>query len=1290
MDEGSENSIYYLLTSLCEKFAVDQSAVRKLRSRVYEILLKKRTNNDSDKSFKTRKGLDPYCNLLAWQFTLATKYGLVEHGTELKECGQYVREHFGDAIIQFLLCLHNVPYDHDDSMDLELPLSCKNLYKNSALRVKSDCSTNVFMNSDESHSSGDLWDIVSKKSYSYRKNWEDFGHPEPDKEKPFLSELGEKSHLWVENLPSVYFSCTFQSPIPVRPQVKTVSEFVKDVKYLLVGMASYSFSYNECGDFFLVPNITVKGLTPSILKTYSDEFIFCGTCYKALHEIATPSPYSGEYKQDGYIFAELCQSIQRYLEFYRTVVIGIPDSMGLLKLYERTNQLRSHLTTLTEICKLGPYSKSERMPHGVSLLNYLYQTALNLTDKNVLLVLYAILFPCCQVYFSRFLQQWLLEGSVNDPYEEFFIKSNFKYVSTRGRTYWTRSYFIREDVVPDFLLDLIMDILNCGKTMNLLKLCMPSSKLCSYLMGKKPLIISCCLTSEQLSLLEQNATSYYLEVLSECGSRMKLEQIVRASKEQDPFFMNLIAKKRAMTLRRLELERKKVLEEEKEKKLDEITVLKEQYDSALQLKQSRIASEIETEIKQIEFNISIENVRDKLIEKEAKEMIDYYNKLYEISDQRRKKIETHIQKLKTYCLDQSIPVEINSSEESFYSVDDVVKEEENDEKFIDSLPECEQEGALVSEPQSELKPMHSSQSLDIINANNEKSEDNTIKAVMETFAMARKIKEKVLSEEMGIILAAPVHKKQVSSIFDNEKLTDAQRNKLRVLSSEFGIEIKPPQIKKSLTQCEINRNVVLGSSDCFYPFKLDNVNYLNKNLATSTEESEKKIKKSTSLSLDFVKIDPPIPMSVDTTPMSESTTSRLVLSVEKGEFESIPTTADTHITDEGFVFDGIPESGYIPIKRSFSDTLQKKVFSKRVTVEEASGLSTNCLKLFLHESISIPLATQTKLAENELLKYFIDNLHYFKHLNSLRDYFFLQDGEFGRNITENLFEKLYDVHFPIELINCRTLQNLVFGALQMSSKFQENSNYLSFKINSLPKRFHLGDPDVLDCLSLTYKVHWPLNILLPVDTVSKYDEVFKYLLKLNRISWVLKKIFLELKILAKVSGKKEIYLMMSPHYRRLHQCRHVMLHFIQTLQNYVVGEVLQSSWEIFERSLSTVNNLDSLYLAHTTYIKNILFLCLLNQKSTPLRKVIHKIFVVILKFYDHLRSRSWNCENGTYVHPNFSKLESIFQNFEEFVLYLFKIGRKVARSGYQPHLTQLLDMLDVNGYYSSKNDIHVT
>jgi len=297
------------------------------------------------------------------------------------------------------------------------------------------------------------------------------------------------------------------------------------------------------------------------------------------------------------------------------------------------------------------------------------------------------------------------------------------------------------------------------------------------------------------------------------------------------------------------------------------------------------------------------------------------------------------------------------------------------------------------------------------------------------------------------------------------------------------------------------------------------------------------------------------------------------------------------------------------------------------------------------------------------------------------------DGEFGRNITEGLFEKLYDANFPMELINCHTLQVLVYKALDYSTKFQENSDCLSFRINNLPKIFDLGDPDVLDCISLTYKTGWPLNILLPSDTISRYDEVFKFLLKLHRISWVLQNIFQDLKSLVKEAESHKTILMMSPEYRRLHQCRHVMTHFIQTLQSYVVGEVLQSSWEIFEKNLQSVVNIDQMYALHTNYIKNILFMCLLNQKSAPLRKVLHSIFVVILKFYDYLRSRPWKYEDGVYVHPNFKKLENIFSNFEDLVLFLFKVGHKVVKSGYQPHLMQLLDMLDVNNYYSKRRNV---
>lgn len=225
--------------------------------------------------------------------------------------------------------------------------------------------------------------------------------------------------------------------------------------------------------------------------------------------------------------------------------------------------------------------------------------------------------------------------------------------------------------------------------------------------------------------------------------------------------------------------------------------------------------------------------------------------------------------------------------------------------------------------------------------------------------------------------------------------------------------------------------------------------------------------------------DRPVPMSVDSTPLSELPQSPLItpsstfLSCDTfrgGEDSSAPTTADTHLTEHDFDFNREQER-LIPIYADRSeDKSQKTVFSKRVTETEAAGVSTNSLGLFLHECVQIPLVTQTKLINEELLRYFVEDLEYLKHLSSLRDYFFLQDGEFGRHITDKLFTKLYEANFPAQLINCRILKDLVFGALDMSNKNQRLACHLSFRINSVPKCFDLGNPDVLDCLSLTYKV----------------------------------------------------------------------------------------------------------------------------------------------------------------------------------------------------------------------------
>ncbi|XP_057668490.1 gamma-tubulin complex component 6 [Diorhabda carinulata] len=1405
--EEENDSVFNLITNLCEKFHNDPRDIKLARTRCYEILLEKRVS-ECKKDFQDLKGMaDPYCNFLSWEFQLIHEYNMKNHAHELKTTVENVRQCYKDVpddfnrILQFLMALRNVPTKNENILDLsslppikdfenfnkmfQLPYSLKKAFNtkessqtcdtiqytdasNDNIVIKNSTFNELFK--DEGYESPsktpeDIWELASKLKYSTRRTWESFGYPEPDKEPPFMSELGALSSLWVENLESLYMFRLFKDGAVFNTRTIPRKEFIKDLKCLLVGLASESFGFDELGQFYLVPGISVEAITPEALTHYCKDLIFTGTCCKALNKLSTLNIETGKYKYQGYVYTEFCESVNRYLKFYQTAVCSIPDSVKFLQFHEKTYQLRLQVNTLASVCKIGPYTVSEETENGVALLNYLYHKVLSLNNEKVIYVLYSILYPCCQVYFSRFLKQWILEGTLNDPYGEYFIIANPKYIVSRGRTYWTRSYGFKEDIIPDFLVDLRSDILLCGKSMNLLKNCAHSSKLRLYLMGKKPPIISCCVTLDQLSALRQNTINYYLDFYEEYGSRFNIDEVLLKNNQEHPILLGLIAKKRAVTLKRLEFEREKVILVENEKKMEEMAYLREQYDSAMEQKQIRIAREIQEEIVQMEDNLRTELKRQNLVKEEAKKLIDFYTKLCESAEEKKYKIETQIKSIKNITIDKfedpivkdvsSTPITIdkfedpvvkdasltqenltNSSTDSFYSI----PEEEGTKTGLETIKENTRDNE--EEKIKGAQTIEIEDCLDIVNANTKTGDDNanidtispSIQQAIENFEMARKNKLKVMTQELGLECTEEI-KLQLPTTIDDTHLTQAQKNKLRVLTSEFGMEVEPnifrtrmstaaainknkvlsseigtevtPEIIKTpiVTAATLNRNKVMGLSDCF-DYHLDNENFLNKNV--SNEENDRvsrsnskinTVKKSKSLSLNLNQFskksinydtDRQIPMSVDSTPLSDVPYSPLI-TPSTGVFRSCDTpqtdlhTSETQQTEEGFNFiqKHHEAQSVVPIYLNKStDRMQKNVFSKRVDRKQVSGVFTNSLRLFLHECVQIPLVTQTKLINGELLRYFIEDLEYLKHLSSLRDYFFLHDGEFGRHINDNLFKRLYEADSPAQLINCRVLQDLIFGALDMSNKNQKFSSNLSFKINSMPNCFDLGNPDILDCISLTYKVSWPLNILLPTDTIAKYDEVFKFLMKLNRVSWVLKQIFMELKVLARETGKKEIYLMASPQYRKLHQCRHIMTQFVQTLQNYVVGEVLQSSWSVFEKNLSSVTSLDELYQTHTTYIKNILFMCLLTQKMTALKNIIHKTFMVILKFFDYLRSRNWICQDGDYVHPNFNKLKSIFNNFQEFVLYMFKVIRKVAKSGYQPHLLQLLEMLDINYYFT--------
>lgn len=105
---------------------------------------------------------------------------------------------------------------------------------------------------------------------------------------------------------------------------------------------------------------------------------------------------------------------------------------------------------------------------------------------------------------------------------------------------------------------------------------------------------------------------------------------------------------------------------------------------------------------------------------------------------------------------------------------------------------------------------------------------------------------------------------------------------------------------------------------------------------------------------------------------------------------------------------------------------------QKVTCDNIATL-TACLQ----RSVMLPLTYQLEVVNNSILTYFLVNLDMYEHLRSLKDYFFLMDGEFSKSICQNLFTRLTKTLNPQELLNFATLHNVLDKALgcSISRKF---------------------------------------------------------------------------------------------------------------------------------------------------------------------------------------------------------------------------------------------------------------
>ncbi|KAI1500949.1 Spc98 family-domain-containing protein [Biscogniauxia marginata] len=163
-------------------------------------------------------------------------------------------------------------------------------------------------------------------------------------------------------------------------------------------------------------------------------------------------------------------------------------------------------------------------------------------------------------------------------------------------------------------------------------------------------------------------------------------------------------------------------------------------------------------------------------------------------------------------------------------------------------------------------------------------------------------------------------------------------------------------------------------------------------------------------------------------------------------------------------------------------------------------------------------------------------------------------------------------------------------------------------VNDVRKSVRVGLP----LIKMTYRLSWPIRIILSDESLAQYQSVFTFLLQLRRANYVICKHRLMSDIAADVSPEQAVY----------YGLRSKLLWFLNTLHSYLSTLVLSPLVAKFHEELKQAEDVDSMIMAHTTFAKRMIDETCLGSKLDPIHQCILDIFDLAIKLEDGRRLES--------------------------------------------------------------------
>ncbi|XXH00219.1 hypothetical protein Hte_006561 [Hypoxylon texense] len=247
-------------------------------------------------------------------------------------------------------------------------------------------------------------------------------------------------------------------------------------------------------------------------------------------------------------------------------------------------------------------------------------------------------------------------------------------------------------------------------------------------------------------------------------------------------------------------------------------------------------------------------------------------------------------------------------------------------------------------------------------------------------------------------------------------------------------------------------------------------------------------------------------------------------------------------------------------------------------------------------------------ASTTLQRTLYDSCSLWSVLNALQHVYLMSDGSRSNMFTSSIFNNidLLSANWH-DRFNLTSLAHEAFGNVTNAHRISVSvlPDGLADTVTEIRRSVRKGLPSV----KITYRLSWPLRIVLSDESLAQYQAVFTFLLQLRRASSVLHRYRLVSDTVAGTS-------ITSSEQALYYGLRSKFLLFCNTLQSYLSTLVLGPLTAQLHKSLLEANDVSDTIASHDMFTKQVINEMCLGSKLDPIRQGILDMFDLAIKLQD--------------------------------------------------------------------------